>query len=166
MIEARHLQMRLRPVHLPKMIEDTVAVLQSYAAKSGVTLAVDAPSDLPSVSADEDRIRQVLLNLVDNAIKYSRPEDHVRVEARRQDGEVQISVIDSGLGIPKADLERIFERFYRVDKGRAARKGGRGLGLAIAKHFIEAHGGSITVESEPEKGSAFHFTLLVDEEEA
>lgn len=162
MVDARHIQMHMRAVDPRKLIDDTVALLQPYARKVDVDLGVDASTDLPPVSADEDRIRQVLLNLTDNAIKYSRPGDRVRIEAKACDGEVRIAVIDTGLGIPPADVAKIFERFYRVDKGAAATRHGRGLGLAIAKLFIEAHGGVISVESELEKGSQFTFTLPVD----
>ena len=162
MIEARHLPMRFGTVEIARVIEGTAAVLHPHAQKSQVSVEVDAPLDLPPVLADEDRIRQVLLNLIDNAIKYSRPTDRVTIRARRVDTEVEVSVIDTGMGIPEADLDHIFERFYRVDRGRGAQRPGRGLGLAIARHFIEAHGGTISVTSEPEKGSCFRFTLPVD----
>ena len=163
MVEARHLQMRFRPTSIAKLAEDTVLVLQPHARKNGVRVDLECPEGLPAVLADEDRIRQVLLNLVDNAIKYSEKGSRVVVRVSHAGGVVRLAVADLGFGIPQADLHRIFERFYRVDKGRAARVGGRGLGLAIAKHFIEAHGGLITVESELQKGSTFAFTLPVDD---
>jgi signal transduction histidine kinase len=163
MLEARHIQLRWSRVNMLKVIDDTAAILSQSAQKSEIRVSVDAPADLPFVTADEDRIRQVLFNLVENAIKYSRKSDRVRIKARHNEGEVTISVIDSGLGIPKNDLDRIFDRFYRVDKGRAANRGGRGLGLAIAKNFIEAHGGILTVKSQLEKGSQFTFSLPVGE---
>jgi len=155
--------LRLRQVDIQKLIEDTAAVVHPYAQKSGVKVTVDAPEGLPPVLADEDRIRQVLFNLVDNAIKYSRPRDRVRIQARCSNGQVSVSVIDSGPGIPEPEVERVFERFYRVGKGRGGRKSGRGLGLAIAKHFIEAHGGTISVKSKVDRGSTFQFTLPVEE---
>jgi signal transduction histidine kinase len=161
-VDARSLQVRLQAVDVRKMIEDTAAVLAPHAQKSQVSLSVDAPGDLPAVSADEDRIRQVLLNLTDNAIKYSRPNDRVRIEARASNGIVRIAVVDTGIGIPPADVGKVFERFYRVDKGLAARRSGRGLGLALARLFVEAHGGTITVRSQLEKGSVFEFTLPVE----
>lgn len=101
----------------------------------------------------------MLHNLTDNAIKYSRPRDRVRLEAAALEGAVQIAVVDTGLGIPPTDLQKIFDRFYRVGKGVAATRSGRGLGLAIAKLFIEAHGGTIDVKSRLSKGSRFEFTL-------
>ncbi|MBM3461115.1 MAG: cell wall metabolism sensor histidine kinase WalK [Armatimonadetes bacterium] len=164
-MEARQVQIRPRAMNLEKAIRDTADVLHPHAQKSEVSVEVDVPNALPAVLADEDRIRQVLLILLDNGIKYSKSPGKVRIRARQRDGHVEVAVIDQGLGIPKADLERIFERFYRVDKGRAARRGGRGLGLAIAKHFIEAHGSTITVKSELDKGSAFQFSLPVDTSE-
>lgn len=165
MLDARHLQMNFRSVDVRKMMLDTAAVLHPHAQKSQVSLSLDVPSKLPAVTADEDRIRQVLFNLVDNAIKYSHPNDRVRIKARASNGMVTVSVIDTGLGIPSAEVGRIFERFYRVDKGRAATRVGRGLGLAIAQLFVEAHGGTISVKSELDKGSSFHFTLPVDTDE-
>ena len=162
MIEARHLPMRFGSMELLHVIEGTAAVLHPHAQRSQVSVELDLPSELPPVLADEDRIRQVLLNLIDNGIKYSRPGDSVTIRARRVEAEVEVSVIDTGMGIPEADRERIFERFYRVDKGRAAQRKGRGLGLAIARHFIEAHGGTISVSSELDRGSCFRFTLPVD----
>jgi signal transduction histidine kinase len=163
MVEAHHLQMRMRSARLEKMVEDTVLVLQPHARKNGITLQVRRPGPLPPVLADEDRIRQVLLNLVDNAIKYSEAGSEVTVAMVCEPSWVRVEVSDQGFGIPQADLDRIFDRFYRVDKGRAARVGGRGLGLAIAKHFIEAHGGTIEVVSQPQKGSTFTFTLRIDD---
>lgn len=165
MLEARHIQMRFRSVDLRKMMLDTAAVLHPHATKSQVNVSVEAPHDLPPVTADEDRIRQVLLNLIDNAIKYSRPQDRVCIKASASNGMVTVAVTDTGLGIPPADVPRIFERFYRVEKGRAAQRTGRGLGLAIAKLFVEAHGGTISVKSQLDKGSSFRFTLPVDSEE-
>ncbi|NDD28963.1 MAG: diguanylate cyclase [Proteobacteria bacterium] len=162
LVDARQIQMRMRSVDPRKMIEDTAAVLQPHARKAQVELSISAPVDLPAVSADEDRIRQVLLNLTDNAIKYSRPNDRVCIEASASNGEVVICVADTGHGIAPADLEKIFERFYRAESGITATKHGRGLGLAIAKQFIEAHGGSISVKSQLSKGSRFEFTLPIE----
>ena len=115
----------------------------------------EVPESLPLVSADPDRLIQVLSNLVENTIKYTPAGGRVTLSARHEGGRVLIAVSDTGVGIPRADLGRIFERFYRVDKARTRATGGTGLGLAIAKHIVEAHGGTIAVESEVGKGSTF-----------
>lgn len=108
-------------------------------------------------------LEQAIVNLVDNAVKYSEPDQTVIVRAERTDGEVVIKVVDEGCGIPRDHLERIFERFYRVDKARSRKVGGTGLGLAIVKHIISAHGGRITVESSLGRGSTFSIYLPADE---
>jgi signal transduction histidine kinase len=115
--------------------------------------------DLPQVFIDMQRIRQVLLNLLTNALTHTPSGGKITVHADKSGGYVAVSVIDTGEGIPAEDLLLIFERFHRVDKSRARSTGGTGLGLTIAKYFIEAHNGTITVQSEPGKGSTFTFTL-------
>jgi two-component system, OmpR family, phosphate regulon sensor histidine kinase PhoR len=111
------------------------------------------------VRANADRLRQVFLNLLDNAIKYTQAGGQIRVTARPADGEAEVCVADNGPGIAPEHLARIFERFYRVDKARSRELGGTGLGLSIAKHIVQAHGGRVLAESESGKGSRFHFTL-------
>jgi two-component system phosphate regulon sensor histidine kinase PhoR len=113
------------------------------------------------VNADKDSLHQILINLVDNAVKYTPVSGRVTISALEEDGEVAICVSDTGLGIPTADLPRIFERFYRVDKGRSRESGGTGLGLSIVKHLVELHGGKVAVESVSGRGSTFSFTLPV-----
>ena len=118
---------------------------------------------LGRVTADPDRLEQVLGNLVDNAIKYGRSEGAVAVKARPLDnGQVEVSVQDDGPGIPRESLERIFERFYRVDKARSREQGGTGLGLSIVKHIVQSHGGKVWATSEPGHGASFFFTLPLD----
>lgn len=112
-----------------------------------------------SVLGDRDRLKQALVNLVENAIKYNHPGGSVIVELEPHENEAIVRVRDTGIGIPKEDLGRIFERFYRVNKDRSRAVGGSGLGLAIVKHIVEAHGASVKVESEPGKGTTFSFTL-------
>ena len=116
-----------------------------------------------TVDADRERLHQVLFNLVDNAIRFTPAGGQVRIEAHRHDGSVEVSVADTGVGIPAEALPRLFERFYRVDSARARGDGGTGIGLAIARSVVEAHGGTISAESEPGHGSTFTFDLPVAE---
>jgi two-component system phosphate regulon sensor histidine kinase PhoR len=124
-----------------------------------LSLTIDLPPDLPPVLADPERARQVVTNLVHNAIKFTPPGGKVTTSAAAGGDEVIISVRDTGIGIPADDLLRIFERFYKADQARSG--GGTGLGLAIAKHIVQAHGGRIWAESVEGKGSTFYFTLPV-----
>jgi two-component system, OmpR family, phosphate regulon sensor histidine kinase PhoR len=124
-----------------------------------VTIKNELPAIL-IVQADPDRLRQVLSNLVDNAIKYGRIEGNVLVSAKALDQRrVEITVQDDGPGIPAEACARIFERFYRGDKARSREQGGTGLGLAIVKHVVQAHGGEVRVDSTPGAGARFSFTL-------
>jgi len=111
------------------------------------------------VRADPDRLKQVFVNLLDNAIKYNRDGGSISIHAEADEALLRVSVSDTGIGIPEADLPRIFERFYRVDKARSRELGGTGLGLAIIKHIVESHGGIVTVTSRLGEGSTFSFTL-------
>jgi two-component system phosphate regulon sensor histidine kinase PhoR len=154
---------RRLPVHgsvdLRELFNDVTDSLKSFAKKRGVALAIDIPSTFPALQADRGQIRQVLVNLLDNAIKFNKENGTVKISAMaRQDG-TGIVVEDTGSGIPAQDLPRIFERFYRVDKGRSRDMGGTGLGLSIVKHIVEAHGGSVSVESSIGKGSSFTVIL-------
>jgi len=125
-----------------------------------VTVEAKLPADLPAVVADRDRLAQILINLVDNAVKYTPKGGRVWLEGRvREPGVVEVSVCDTGAGIPKADLPRLTERFYRVDKARSRELGGTGLGLAIVKHLVLAHGGELSIDSELWKGTTVRFTL-------
>jgi signal transduction histidine kinase len=143
-------------------VEAAVARLDLQFVEKGVVLETDLPADLPPASADEDRIGQVLLNLVGNALQYTPRGGHVRVVAGREGAELRISVNDTGVGIAPEHLSLIFTRFYRIDKSRARAGGGSGIGLTIAKHLVEAHGGRIWAESPgPGQGSTFTFTLPV-----
>jgi signal transduction histidine kinase len=119
------------------------------------------PEDLPPLDADEERLHQVLFNLVDNAVRFTPPGGEVTIAADRRNGSVEISVADTGVGIPGEHLPRLFERFYRVDPARSREDGGTGIGLAIARSVVEAHGGHIKAESVPGRGSVFSFDLPV-----
>ncbi|MGH9732255.1 MAG: sensor histidine kinase, partial [Candidatus Acidiferrales bacterium] len=130
------------------------------ASQRQLSLAVaDVPRNLSRVLGDASLLREVIRNLLDNAIQYTPAAGSINVSAVRSEGFVVITVADTGIGIPQADQARIFERFYRVDAARSREVGGTGLGLAIAKHIVEAHGGQIWVESTVAEGSQFHFSL-------
>ncbi len=144
-----------------KIIRRTAALVHAKAAKKGVSLSLDLSDELPAVNIDPQRISQVLANLLDNAIAHTAEGGTITVTARQRDGWVEVSVSDTGEGIPAESLPNIFERFYRVDKSRTRATGGSGLGLTIAKQLVEAHGGNIAVRSELGKGSCFSFTIPV-----
>jgi len=122
-------------------------------------LVTEAPDGLPLINGDPDRLVPVLSNLVENAIKYTPAGGRITLSARRDGDGVRIAVADTGAGIPQADLGRIFERFYRVDKARSRAMGGTGLGLSIVRHAVERQGGRIWVESAPGEGSTFRVRL-------
>lgn len=149
--------MDLKPVKPEALVEAAVDPMRAAYLDKGVTLAVDLPADLPPVSADADRLGHVFTNLLANALKYTPAGGEVRVEAQQDDRGVQFAVADTGRGIPPQYLGRIFERFFRVPGQPGA--GGVGLGLAIAKDIVEAHGGSISVESDPGRGARFRFVI-------
>ncbi len=158
--ETGRMQLRRSPFALRALAVETAEDLDRIAADTGVDLQVRIPDGLPLADGDRDRIRQVLANLVENAVTYTNPGGHVEVSARRLiSGDLRISVVDDGIGIPTADVPRLTDRFFRVDKSRAREQGGTGLGLSIVKHILEAHGQRLAVESRPGYGSSFAFTL-------
>lgn len=146
-------------VRLDELILRVLDDLESPATTKGITLRHEVQPGL-TARADADRLQQVLSNLVDNGIKYGRPNGSVGVNARTlENGEIEISVRDDGPGIPPEFVERIFERFYRVDRARSREQGGTGLGLSIVKHIVQSHGGRVRVESAMGQGSTFYVTL-------
>ena len=153
------------PVDLRDIAERVAASMEIEARKQGITLHCDLPVDLPQVSGERDRLQQVVMNIVSNAVKYNQRGGRVEIAADHTDGSVRLTVADTGLGIPKEDLPRIFERFYRVDKARSREKGGTGLGLAIAKEIVEFHGGSIAVDSREGEGTTVTMILPARETE-
>ena len=158
--EASQLQIAPRPCDAGDLVRAAVEWLRPQFEDKGVALTADLPAQPARVRADFDRARQVLLNLLGNALQYTPPGGTVTVRLTRADAMVQFSVRDTGVGLAAEDLERVFERFYRVDRSRARASGGSGIGLTIARHIVEAHGGRIWAESDgPGKGSVFHFTL-------
>ena len=142
-------------VDVVSVVKDTFAILKKNAEKRNVTLALENSNESIICKADPFRMKQVLINLITNAISYSSEDSKVIVQIEETENVVQILVQDTGIGIEESELPRIFERFYRVDKARSRAHGGTGLGLAIVKHIMEAHGGQISVDSEVGKGSTF-----------
>jgi signal transduction histidine kinase len=157
--DAGQLRIDPAPTEVAALIEDAERAMRSHVQARGQTLSEEIEAGLPPVSADPDRIRQVMVNLLTNANEYSPDGASIRVTARRIYGGVEIAVIDDGPGIPTDQLEHIFERFTRGDAGMTQRVGGTGLGLAISKSLVELHGGSIAASSTPGRGSTFCFRL-------
>ena len=161
-VEAGAFELRLQPASVGDLIASAAERLGRQFEDKGVSLEVDLPPDLPSVLADEDRIGQVLLNLLGNALQYTPAGRAVRISARGAAAEVQLEIQDEGIGIPAEHLQHIFTRFYRVDPSRSRAGGGSGIGLTIAKHLVERQGGRIWAESlGAGQGSRFTFSLPV-----
>ncbi len=156
-IETGRAELRMQPVNLNTLIEEVLTEMSPLAEKQQITLDKELTANLPAVPADKDRIRQTIINLVHNGIKFNKTAGKVTVFTTYNDNSVTVSITDTGTGISKEDLPRVFERFYKSDKARTG--GGSGLGLAIAKHTIQAHGGDIRVHSAEGKGSTFTFSL-------
>ncbi|MBI2758964.1 MAG: HAMP domain-containing protein [Chloroflexi bacterium] len=162
-VEARAYQLDLRPLDVASLARTVTKRLAPHAESKRISLDLELAPDLPRLLADEDRAVQVLTNLAGNALQYTPEGGRITISAKRISNEVQISVRDTGIGIPPEHLSHIFDRFYRVDKSRSRQAGGgSGIGLTIARALVEAHGGHIWVESEGEgQGSAFTFTLPI-----
>ena len=158
-IESGHRSPKVAQSDIGPLLDAAARDAAPGAAEKKIRVSVRRQADLPAASFDSGQIRQVLANLVDNAVKYSEEGGAVELAASLVDGELVVSVRDEGVGIPDADLPRVFERFYRVDKSRAREAGGTGLGLAIVKHLVEGHGGRVWVSSRQPGGSTFFFTL-------
>ena len=152
-LELGRVPMRLGAVSAAVAVDDVVQIFAERAERAGVHLQAHADPGLPLLRADGDRLRQVLINLVDNAIKYTPREGRVSVRVGRSAGGVSLVIEDSGVGIPEPDLPRLTERFFRVDKARSREVGGTGLGLAIVKHLVHAHGGRLTIDSRYGQGT-------------
>ncbi|MBN2148512.1 MAG: HAMP domain-containing protein [Anaerolineales bacterium] len=156
-IESGRVPLVLKPTRPIDIVSPAHERLYLQAERGHLSLSISCPADLPLVSADAVRVQQVIVNLLHNAIKFTPEGGQVEVSATRQGQAILFSVCDSGIGIAPADLPRIFERFYKVDRSRAS--SGTGLGLAIARHLVEAHGGKIWAESAIGQGSTFFFTI-------
>lgn len=156
-IESGRLSLDLQPVAPCDLLNSASKRMQLQAERAGLTLRVECADDLPKVRMDMQRLEQVLVNLIHNAVKFTRAGGDVTLLAGSDYGFVRFAVRDTGVGIPAEEVSRIFERFYRVDKSRTG--SGTGLGLSIAKHIVEAHRGKIWVESVEGQGSTFYFTI-------
>jgi signal transduction histidine kinase len=161
--EAGELKLVYQAEDIAKLVKQAVISWQPQVKAKEISLSLDLPDNLPLVNIDRQRVNQVLHNLLENAVAHTHKGGTTAVAAANQGDWVEISVSDTGEGIPAEDLPNIFERFYRVDKSRARATGGSGLGLTIARRLVEAHGGKITVQSELGKGSRFSFTLPIAE---
>jgi two-component system phosphate regulon sensor histidine kinase PhoR len=150
---------RLQSVDLASVVRRAADLLSPAAAKKNHQFTIAAPNQLPPVVGNADYLERAVSNLMENAIKYTRDNGRVRVVAKADNGHVIVEVNDNGIGIPKEDLARIFERFYRVDRSRSREMGGTGLGLSIVKHVAQVHGGSIEVDSTPGQGSTFRLKI-------
>jgi signal transduction histidine kinase/CheY-like chemotaxis protein/PAS domain-containing protein len=164
-IESGRIHLKVEPQYVPDLIDGVVDTFQAVVSQTGRELRLSVPADLPLAAADADRVRQVLVNLLSNALKYSPEGGDVSVIAEETNGMVRISVADEGLGISDEDQRLLFTKFYRVDSAMTREIGGTGLGLSICKSIIELLGGEIGVDSELGKGSTFWFTLPVAPEE-
>ena len=156
-IETGQAELKIESADLNALIDEAVAELSPLAEKQQVKLLKQLSPDLPSVRVDKDRIRQTIINIVHNAIKFNKPGGRVTVSTNFDDKLTTVNFADTGIGISKDDLPHVFERFFKADKARTG--GGSGLGLAIAKYTVQAHGGDIRAQSEEGKGSTFTFTL-------
>jgi len=159
-IETGSLRMNSVPFDPKQLAQESIEALELPAEQASVRLYTFSGQDVGAVVGDRERIRQVILNLLTNGIKYNNPGGSVEIALWRSgENEITFSVIDDGIGISADEVPRVTERFYRVDKSRSRERGGTGLGLAIVKHIVEAHGSSLLIQSRPGHGSTFSFAL-------
>lgn len=161
MIESGVYRWKREPIAVADLVERAVRVLRPTAERKGQTMTVMLGDRLPELRGDADRLVDAVINLLDNAVKYTPEGGTITIDAAADGDGARIAVTDTGIGIPPKELSRIFERFYRVDRGRSREQGGTGLGLSIVKHVVEAHGGRVTVESTVGHGTKFSLYLPV-----
>lgn len=160
-LDSTRMDWKISRFDIKKSIEHVFSAMEMDAKKHAHTLLLDMDEDLPEITGDRERIEQVLINILSNAVKYTPDGGKISMRVHYNEGYIHISVTDNGIGIPKSDLPRVFERFYRVDKARSREKGGTGLGLAIAREIIEYHGGDISISSVFNHGTTVKLSLAV-----
>ena len=158
-MEAGRLELELGRFHLPAALDNALTLVRERATRHGIALGLEVDPQLRAVVGDERKIKQILVNLLSNAVKFTPEGGKVALRASRVDGSAEISVSDTGIGIAPEDQETIFEEFRQVGGDYARKREGTGLGLALAKRFVELHGGRIWVKSELGKGSTFTFSI-------
>jgi two-component system phosphate regulon sensor histidine kinase PhoR len=158
-LEARQVHAEFSTIRIEAFYRQLVRDWANRANSGAVDITLDLPEDLPPLDVDALRLEQVMFNLLENAVAYSNAPRKVTLSAALREGMMEVRVADNGIGIPPGDLPHIFERFYRVDKGRSRTSGGTGLGLSIVKHIIQSHGGTVHAESEVGKGTAIVIRL-------
>jgi len=161
-IEGKQVQLNYEPEDLSSIIRNTVQNLRGQIKSKNLNINFDLPEKSVIAAIDRDIVEQVLVNLVDNAVKYSPAGGEIEVGVEEREKDVVVRVRDTGVGIPPEDIDRVFERFYRVDKTRSREQGGTGLGLSIVKHLVDIHGGMVGATSQPGVGSEFFFTLPIN----
>jgi two-component system phosphate regulon sensor histidine kinase PhoR len=164
-LESSSTKLQISPVQLSGLFNNVTRDWKERLARKSLKVIVDLPTDAPPIRADATRLQEVLYNLLENAVKYSRENGEIRIQAARRGSEIVLSVSDNGIGISKDDLPRIFERFYRADKARSRELGGTGLGLSIVKHIVQLHGGRVEAESEVGRGTTIRVALPVGNNE-
>jgi signal transduction histidine kinase len=163
-IESEGLRLHLQSVSAADVVAEAAVAMEKQIEGKGQCLTVDVPRDLPVITADRDRIIQVVTNLLSNAHKYSPQDTEIQIRGLRTNGHLEIAVKDAGIGISQKDIKRLFTRFFRADNAISTEEDGTGLGLAICLEIVERHGGEIHVDSELGKGSTFHILLPLGEE--
>ena len=136
-----------------EILEEVISIVEVYRKEKNITLDINISEDMKYMMINRDRLKQLLINLIENAIKYNKDNGNVLINIKRDENDAILEVIDTGIGISKEDVTRIFERFYRVNKGRSRKLGGTGLGLSIVKHIVNLYNGDISVESELDRGT-------------
>jgi len=160
-VEAGKLELELAPVHLPSTLDGTLTLVRERAVRHGLEVRLSVDEQIGETVADERKVRQILLNLLSNAVKFTPDGGKIDVRAIQSQDKVEISVSDTGIGIAQEDQDAIFEEFRQVGSDYARKREGTGLGLTLARKFVELHGGRIWVRSEIGRGSTFTFTLPV-----